>query len=296
LGIGLHEIFQEVIAMSLAPILNGLAYLSMALILFVVGKTVFDLFNRRFGLKEELVERDNLALAISMSGYFMGLTMALGGALSGVSISLARDLMDIAIYGIAAIALLNLSYWINDWCILTRSNIQQELVQDQNCGVGLITAANHVAMGLILYGLLSGEGGGLLTLAVFWALAQLVLILAAKFYDFMAPYDVQEALAQNNVAVGAAYAGMLLSIGNVIRFAVQGNFSGWASGLISFSVIVLFGLVALPIVRWVTDRLILPGKRLTEELVRQDQPNIGAGVIEGTIYISMSYLIGWCIQ
>lgn len=282
--------------MPLTVLVNGLAYLAMTLALFLLGKVVFDLVNRNFELKAELVERDNLALAISLSGYFIGLTMALGGVLSGESVSLKQDLVDIAIYGIAAIALLNLSYWINDWCILMRSNTQQELVRDQNCGVGLITGSNHIAMGLILYGLLSGEGGGLLTLMVFWVLGQFVLILAAKLYDFITPYDVQEALAQDNVAVGAAYAGMLLAIGNVIRFAVQGNFGGWVPGLLSFSLVVVFGLITLPIVRWVTDRLILPGKRLTEELVRQDRPNIGAGVIEGTVYISMSYLIGWCIQ
>jgi uncharacterized membrane protein YjfL (UPF0719 family) len=292
----LHKSFQEVDAMSLAYLLNGVVYLTMALVLFVLGKTIFDLLNRKLRLKEELVERDNLALAISLSGYFMGLTMALGGALGGTSVSLKQDLIDIGLYGVAGIALLNLSYWINDWFILMRSNTQQELVRDQNCGVGLITAANHVAMGLILYGLLSSGGGGLFSLAVFWALAQLTLILAAKLYDFVTPYDVQEALAQDNVAVGAAYAGMLLSIGNVVRFAVQGNFSGWASGLTSFGIVVILGLIALPVVRWMTDSLILPGKRLTEELVLQDRPNIGAGVIEGTLYICVSFLIGWCIQ
>lgn len=282
--------------MSFAALLNGLAYLTMGVVLFLFGKAVFDLVNRKFRLKEELVERDNLALSISLSGYFIGLTMALGGTLTGESLSLRQDLIDISLYGVAAVVLLNLSYWINDWCILMRSNTEQELVRDQNCGVGLVTASNHVAMGLILSGLLSGEGGGFLTLAVFWGLGQLVLILAAKLYDFMTPYDVQEALAKDNVAVGAAYAGMLLAIGNVIRFAVQGNFTGWAQSLMSFTQVVVFGLVALPIVRWVTDRLIFPGKRLTDELIRQDQPNIGAGVIEGTVYVCMSYFIGWCIQ
>ncbi|NTW36855.1 MAG: DUF350 domain-containing protein [Syntrophobacteraceae bacterium] len=282
--------------MSLAASVNGLAYLLTSLVLFLLGKVVFDLLNRQFSLKEELVERDNLAVAISVAGYFIGLTMALGGVLAGESVSLKQDVIDITRYGIVAIVLLNLSYWINDWCILMRSNIGQELVRDQNCGVGLISGANHVAMGLILYGLLSGEGGGLLTVAVFWVLSQLALILAAKLYDFLSPYDVQEALARDNAAVGAAYAGMLLGIGNVIRFAVQGNFSGWVPSLTSFGLVVMSGLMALPVLRWITDRLILPGRRLNEELIRQDRPNIGAGVIEGTVYVCMSYLIGWCIQ
>ena len=54
-----------------------------------------------------------------------------------------------------------------------------EIIADRNCGVGLVVAANHVAIGLILYGVISGEGGGPVALLVFWALGQASLILAA---------------------------------------------------------------------------------------------------------------------
>ena len=65
--------------------------------------------------------------------------------------------------------------------------------------------------------------------------------------------------------------------------------------LMSFFYQVYPGFLTLPIVRMATDKLILPGQKLTDELVHQERPNVGAGAIEGMIYLAMSFLIGWCI-
>jgi uncharacterized membrane protein YjfL (UPF0719 family) len=281
--------------MAASTFVLGAAYLVAAFVLFMMGKFFFDLIRRSFTLKEQLIERDNLALALAMGGYFIGLTLAIGGALSGESTSLARDLFGAFIYGTIGIALLNGSVLINDWIIFRKFNIEKEIIEDQNCGVGLIEASNHIAMGLIIYGIVSGEGGGIVGVIVFWGLGQLSLILAARVYGLITPYDLHDALEKDNAAVGAAFAGMLLGIGNIVRFAVQGSFVSWQESITSFAVVVLFGLLALPLARMATDRLILPGKRLTHELVNQRRPNIGAGVIEGVVYVSMSFLIGWCV-
>jgi uncharacterized membrane protein YjfL (UPF0719 family) len=281
--------------MAASTFVLGAAYLVATFVLFMMGKLFFDLIRRSFTLKEQLIERDNLALALAMGGYFIGLTLAIGGALSGESTFLFRDLLGAFIYGTIGIALLNGSVLINDWIIFRKFNIEKEIIEDQNCGVGLIEASNHIAMGLIIYGIVSGEGGGIVGVIVFWGLGQLSLILAAMVYGLITPYDLHDALEKDNAAVGAAFAGMFLGIGNIVRFAVQGSFVSWQESITSFAVVVLFGLLALPLARLATDRLILPGKRLTQELVNQRRPNIGAGVIEGVVYVSMSFLIGWCV-
>ena len=156
-----------------------------------------------------------------------------------------------------AIILLNVSIRLNDCLILTRCSLEKEIIADRNCGVGLIIAANHVAVGLILYGVISGEGGGLLALLVFWALGQATLILAAKVYDLITPFHLSEVIEKGNVAVGAALAGVLLALGNIVRFAVQGTFVSWSSSLLSFAAVALLGLVLLPLVRLAIDRLIM---------------------------------------
>ncbi len=276
--------------------LHSFVYLVEALVLFILGKYVFQWLHRGVSLERELVQRDNLAMAIGMGGYLLGLTMALGGALWGTSASLTKGIVSMAGYGALAIVLLNVSGYLNDWLILTRSDADKEIVEDQNSGVGMVTAASHVATGLILNGVLSGEGGGIVALLVFWLLGQVALILAAKVYDRIMPYDVQLAMEKDNAAVGAAYAGVLLAIGNIVRFAVTGDFSSWAKSLTGFGISVLLGLVLLPMVRLATDKLILPGARLTDELVNQERPNIGAGVTEAICYLSMSFLVGWSLH
>ena len=47
----------------------------------------------------------------------------------------------------------------------------------------------------------------------------------------------------------------------------------------------------LPLVRLFADKVLLPGARLSDELL-QDSPNLGAGVIEATSYLAASMLIG----
>jgi uncharacterized membrane protein YjfL (UPF0719 family) len=272
----------------------GLVYLIAAFALFILGKYIFDL-SYRFNLKQELVEHDNVAMAIAFAGYLVGLALALGGTLSAPSISPMIDLIDIGLYGLIAIILLNVSVRINDWLILRRTDSRNEIIRDQNLGVGMIEAANHMAMGLILYGVVAG-GGGIMEVAGFWVLGQTSLIVAAYVYERSARFDVHEAIERDNVAVGTAFAGMLLAIGNIIRFAEGQSFVSWNQNLGYFVTVVIFGLVALPITRLATDRVILPGRRLTAEIVSQEHPNVGAGVIEAAVYISMSFLIGWCFK
>lgn len=282
--------------MALDSYLHSLVYLVEALVMFILGKYVFQWLHRRIPLDAELVERDNLAVAIQMGGYLVGLTLALGGALWGASASLWKGVVAMACYGALAIILLNVAGWLNDWLILTHADADREIVQDRNCGVAMVTAANHVATGLILNGVLSGEGGGVVALLVFWVLGQAALIVGAKVYDRLTPYDTQAAMEKDNVAVGTAYSGVLLAIGNIVRFSVAGDFTSWTAGLAGFGISVLLGLVLLPLVRLAADKLILPGGRLTQELVSQDQPNIGAGVIEAVCYFSMSFLVGWSLH
>ena len=46
-------------------------------------------------------------------------------------------------------------------------------------------------------------------------------------------------------------------------------------------------------VRLLTDKLLLPGVKLDDELVAQEEPNLGAGLIEAFSYVAAALLIGW---
>ncbi len=277
--------------MSVDQIVAGFVYLAVILVLLAVGKWVYDALHRRFVLRVELLEKDNLALAVTVAGYYLGLVIVLGGVVSGpASVSLLDDVIGLVIFGGLAIVLLNLSAWVNDRLVFSRFDNEREIVEDGNVGVGILEGANYVAVGLITAGALSGEGG-MASALVFWVTGLAALVVAGVLYDRITSYDLHDQIEGGNVAVAVAFAGVLVGFGNVIRLAGEGDFVSWNESLTEFGYYLVVGLVLLPLVRLFADRVLLPGARLADELVKE-RPNLGAGVIEGVTYLAASMLIG----
>ncbi len=281
--------------MTLDQFLTSLVYLAAVLVLFVIGKFVFDLLHPRFKLKAELVDKDNLAMAITIAGYMLGLVFAIGGIMSGPSNGLGNDLFDIFFFGLFAVVLLNIAGVLNDKVMLYKFDNVKEIVDDRNAGTGAIVGGNYMAVGLIFAGAFSGQDGDLVSGCAFWLLGQVVLILISKVYNLSVKFDLHDEVERDNVAVGVAFAGILIATGNILRIGTSGDFESWQDNLLGFAAYSAMGLVILPMLRIATDRLLLPGARLTDELVNQDHPNVGAGLIEATSYISASLLIAWIL-
>ena len=141
--------------------------------------------------------------------------------------------------------LLNLSALVNDKAVFSQFAIEHEIVEDRNVGVGLLEGANYVAVGLITAGAMSGEGG-LASGLVFWIAGLAALIVAGLLYDRITPYDLHDELEKGNVAVAAAFAGVLVGFGNVIRLAGEGDFVSWNQSLTEFGYYTVAGLALLP--------------------------------------------------
>lgn len=281
--------------MLLDNLLTSVIYLAACLGLFALGHVVFRLCRRGYNFHHELVEEDNAALALVVSGYYLGLIFSIGGVIVGPSAGLMEDLADILVYGLLAITLLNVSAWINDRFILSKFKIRKEILDDQNCGTGVVEFAVFVASGLNIFGAVYGTGGNIYTTLVFWAVGQGVLVLIGHYYNFITHYDIHEHIEKDNVAVGVGFAGALIAIGNLLRAASAENFVSWSSNLMTFFWMVLLGLLLLPLARVATDRVLLPGRSLADELVNQEKPNMGAAYLEAVSYIGSSFLIIWCL-
>jgi len=279
--------------------ISSLIYLAAAFILFYAGKVVYQLFHRQLNVNYELVENDNFAFSIAYVGYFIGLLMAIGSALIGESNGLWTDLTDIAIYGLLAVMLLNLSIIITDKVILNKFNVKDEIVGQQNIGTGVVEAAVGISTGLIILGAIVGEGSGvggpIVTALLYWFLGQVIMLITAKVYNLITPYDINEHIEKGNIAVGIGFAGALIAIANLIRFALMHDFESWFITLQGVAVDVGIGLLFLPIVRFLADKILLPGQSLTDEIVNQENPNNGAALVEAFAYIGGSILITWVI-
>ena len=281
--------------MNLDHFLSSFTYLGSCFAIFAVGHWVFILFRRSYSIQSELVDKDNAALALVLCGYYLGLTFSIGGVIAGPSAGLENDLIDMLVYGPLAIILLNLSALINDRFILSEFNIKKEILQDQNCGTGVVEFAIFIATGLNIFGALYGVGGSIVTAVVFWFIGQTVLILASKYYNFITQYNIHEQIENDNVAVGIGFAGALIAIGNLLRAASAENFISWQDNLTTFIIFIGIGVILLPVIRTLTDRILLPGRSLSDELVNQVKPNQGAAFLEASSYIGSSFLITWCI-
>ena len=277
--------------MSVDQILTGFIYLAVVLALLVIGKWVYDGLHRRFVLRTELIEKDNLAVALAVAGYYLGLVIVLGGVVSGpASFSLLDDVLGLVIYGLLGIVLLNFSAWVNDTVVFSSFDNEREIVEDRNAGMGAVEGGSYVAVGLITAGAMSGEGGVLPGL-VFWVSGLVALVVAGLLYDKITSYDLHDQIEKDNVAVGVAFAGVLIGFGNIIRLAGEGDFVSWNESLTQFGYYTVVGLILLPLIRIFADKVLLPGASLGDELVK-DRPNLGAGVIEAVTYLAASMLIG----
>lgn len=281
--------------MWLDNLLTSVIYLTACMALFAVGHGVFRLFRRGYDVPHELLERDNAALALVMTGYYLGLILSVGGVVAGPSTGLADDLLDLAIYGPLAIVLLNISALINDRFILSQFDIRKEILDDQNCAAGVVEFAVFVASGSNIFGAVYGTGGDIYTAIVFWTLGQSILILIGHYYNLITRYNIHEHMEKDNVAVGVGFAGALIAVGNLLRAASAEDFVSWGSNLMTFAWFTFLGLLLLPAARIFTDRAILPTRGLADELVHQEKPNIGAAYLEAGSYIGFSFLVVWCL-
>lgn len=276
-------------------LLTAIIYLILFYVLFFVGKLVHRLLHREYDLSTELVEKDNPAVAIALTGYYIGMVFAIGGAIVGPSYGLVMDMIYLGIYGLVGILLLNISWFLCDLVILNRFKISDELIRDRNCGTGVISFGMSLASGLIIFGSMSGEGGGMVSALVFWAVGQFILVIAARVYAAVIPYDVHAEIEKDNVAAGVGFAGALVAIGIVVGLAAQHEFQSWAESLGSYIVIALAGLILLPAIRFLTDLVLIPNVKLADEIANQETPNVGAAYIEAFSYIAASLVLLWCI-
>ena len=279
----------------LGYLIASFAYLAAAFILFLLGKFVYQLIHKDADIDDEMVNKDNLAFAWAHVGYYAGLVVAIGGVISGDSNGLVNDLIAIFAYGLVAIVLLNLTILINDKLILSKFKVRKEILEDRNIGTGVVEGASALASGLIIYGALTIDGQSHFDAFAVWVIGQIFLIVTAKVYNAITPYDIHEHIEKDNIAVGVGFAGALVAVANLIRFGISQEFTTLSETVIIMLVDTGLGLLLLPVVRILTDKLLLPKRKMVDEIIHQEKPNIGVALIEAFAYVGGSMIITWCL-
>jgi uncharacterized membrane protein YjfL (UPF0719 family) len=274
----------EALQFVLRPTLFVLLFVAV----FMIGRWIEHAVTS-YAVDEQITDADNPALAISLSGYYLGIAIIFIGASLGPSYGLEMDLLLMGGYSLGGIVLLLASRVINDRLILRDFSTQKEIIEDRNMGTGIVLFASYVASALIVAGSIHGQGGGPLTALAFYAIGQVALIAFTWLYDIVLPYSLHDEIEQDNFAAGIGFGGALVAIGIIVMRAVSGDFVGWASDLQYLGLNILIVFVYLLGVRLFFDRLVLSGADLNEEIVRDR--NVGAGLLEFTVSIGFAAVL-----
>ena len=97
-------------------------------------------------------------------------------------------------------------------------------------------------------------------------------------------------ILENQVQIGA-----LIAMGIVVGLAAEGDFMSWSEDIWDFLFVAVLGLILLPFIRLLTDKVLLPTVRLSHEIAGQEKSNLGAAYIEAISYISAAFAIYWCV-
>ena len=282
---------------------RGLVYVAMGVIVLVIARLTQD-FITPYRIQEQLNKKDNVALALSISGYYLGVIIVLlGGIYQPFNVVADGGLgftpdywQEVGLtfgYSIVGIIVLNLSRLVVDRLVLHGFSTEDEIIKDQNAGTGAVEFAVYIAVGMVIAGSISGEGGGPETAAAFLVLGLIALILYTLFYEWTTSFDIHEQIESDNVAVGVALAGNLIAIGIVVFKAVFGEFVGWAEGIAGFITYAIVGFVLLYAIRFVIDKVLFPHVRLADELAVDR--NLGAALIESAALISVSLILFFAV-
>lgn len=282
---------------------RGLVYVGLAVIILGVARVVQGIATP-YSVREQLNTKDNTALALAVSGYYLGTIIIVLGAIYqplrlveegglGINAQFGWDVLEVFVTSLVGIAILNIMRLVVDKLILYQFSTVKEIIEDQNVGTGAVEFGVYIAVSLIIAASITGAGGGPGTSFAFLGLGLLVLVLFTLLYNLTTSYDIHAEIERDNVAVGVALGANTIAIGIVAFKAVFGDFVGWTEGLIAFAVFAIIGFIVLFVVRMLFDFVLHPSANVAHELA-EDQ-NLGFAFLEGSVVISVSLVLFFAI-
>ncbi|MCP4722638.1 MAG: DUF350 domain-containing protein, partial [Desulfobacteraceae bacterium] len=246
--------------MNIAPILTGISQgfiYALTCIFFIwLVKQVDDRRTKDFD-DDRHIDDGNLAVGLRRAGLYLGIAIALSGALSGSSGGFFLDLIHLMVDGLIITGLLFSSRFINDFIMMGHLNNDLECIKEfslddgrkitGNTAVGVVEAGMYIATGFILNGSLAGGGGtffqSLVSALLFFILGQIALLAFGFIYELITPFNVREEIKKNNLAAGIALGGILVALGIILMGSISGPFTGWGNDLAGFGIYTVYGMV-----------------------------------------------------
>lgn len=266
----------------------GAAWIALFMLVFLAARWIRELATS-YDTHEQVITHDNVAVAIALAGYYIGVIIIFIGAYLGPAETLLDDLLTVGGYSLLGILLLNVARLVTDKLVLHAFSVRKELIEDRNTGTGVVMFATYVAAGLIVAGAVHGEGGSIWTALAFFVLGQAALVLFTFVYEFTTPYALHAEIEADNVSAGVGFSGALIAIALIVMNAIEGDFVSWSSNLTTLGIEVAAVFAFLVLVRLFFDKVLLPGAELNQEIARDR--NLGAGILEFAISVGFAAVL-----
>ncbi len=278
------------IAVTLTGLSQALTYVIVGIFFIWLVKKIDDRRTKEFD-DDAHIDDGNVAVGLRRAGLYLGISIALSGAMGGSSSGFFLDVIQLLIDGLIITGFMFSSRFINDFIMLSNINNDEECIKVfqqpdgkevvGNTAVGMVEAGMYIATGFILNGSLSGAGGtffqGIASAILFFIMGQITLLIFGFLYELTTPFNVRNEIKNNNLAAGIGLGGLLMALGIILMSSVSGPFTGWTNDLAGFGIYAFFGIVMLLISRLVIDRLLLPTTNIATE-VKEDR-NVAALIV-----------------
>src|SRR5262245_30349370 len=264
------------------------------IVLLIIARAVYRVVLGQ-AMTETLIDRDNKAAAVALGGFLLGVIQVLIPVLSGPSHSFWGDVRSVAAYGIGGIIAMTLAGLVfEQYSRLTGVPLREQIAQG-NLAAGIIAGAVHFGSSQLVAGSLTGDGGALGPTVVFWAAGLSAMMVFTHIFRQLTSYQDAELIRQGNSAVALGAAGLIISIGMMVGYAVSETFTTYAEGFRDFGLMLLVVFALYPVRQIIVQMLFLGGGfsfrngRLDQEIA-EDQ-NIGAGLLEAVGYLGTAIIV-----
>ena len=238
-----------------------------------------------FSISKTLADPHNNAVALSFASYALGSTLVMVGVLDCPDTDAGWLVGNLVGWTAIGAGLMLLSQKIND-VVLMRGVQNTACLLDDNVGVACLEAGSHLACGLIIRACVSGGASsfweGLLLTLVFWALTQLLFVLATLGFRAATAFDDHAELTKGNAAVGLSGGLALVALAWLMSKVIL-----YSGALLLFLPAVAGGVAVLGLLRLLVDRVLLPGAKLDTELLHG---NWGAALVEGCSAVALAMM------
>ncbi len=253
----------------------------------------------------EISQNDNKAFGVSLAGAMVAVSIMLMGVVSGdAGYSLANEIMNVVLFGVIGILLMWITRIIFDRISFPGLSIHDQIMKG-NISASIIDACNMIATAIIIKGAMSWVAGSLvmslIAVVVSFIASQIIMALATVYRSSVYKNrhngtQLHTAIEEDNVALALRFSAYRIGIAIAVTsafIAVEYDPDAFTTVFLLWFSVALGLFVLLTLISIVIRLAVLHKVNIAEEVGQQK--NISVGVIEGSIYIVVGFLIAGLI-